>query len=168
MVQAVVTPNNLGPEFDQGVLVANKITVKVDGTTVTRNGVTGVLSAAGVLTSLTYNALTSVLTYTDEAGNAANIDLSALTTDLYITGAAFNPATMVLTLTDASGVTPDVTVDLSTLLGVSADAGNLLEDGADGKPMLKPSVVHAQASESITDAFAVPIFNAMPLVAPTP
>lgn len=113
------------------------------------------------LTALSYNATTTVLTYTDEAGNASTIDLSALTTDLYITGASFNATTTVLTLSDADGVSPDVTVDLSTLKGtltdnadgtytytsgaqtvtfdtrranVSVDAGNVLTLGADGLP----------------------------------
>lgn len=37
MTKAVVTPANLGDEFDIGVIEANKIHVKIDGTTIVRN-----------------------------------------------------------------------------------------------------------------------------------
>lgn len=41
----VVTPNNLGNEFDLGVIEPNKIHVKVDNATVVRDPLTGVISA---------------------------------------------------------------------------------------------------------------------------
>ena len=113
------------------------------------------------VTSLSYNQTTTVLTYTDEDGVAVDVDLSALTTDIYVNGATFDAGAMSLTLVDNSGTTGDVVIDLSTLRsvvtdnadgtylhddgngvsvlidtrdGISADAGNQLILGADLRP----------------------------------
>lgn len=47
MAVKVVTPGNLGNEFDLGVVEAGKVHLNVDGVTLRRNVGTGVLSAAG-------------------------------------------------------------------------------------------------------------------------
>lgn len=146
----VVTPGNLGNEFDLGVLEANKIHVKFDGTSIVRDLGTGIVSAVApgttntlaavapnltstvngvaatvdltalvqateTLTSMSYNALTKVLTYTDEDGVVQNLDLSTLATDIYVNGGNYNAATGVLTLTDNDGGTGDVTINLQDL-----------------------------------------------------
>lgn len=187
-MSALVTPGNLGPEFLIGTgVAADKIEIKVDGTTALR-AVDGTLSAPSG--SLTYDGVTTILTYDNGAGGTQNIDLSAFTTDLYITGGSFDAASSVLTLTDADAGTPDVTIDLSTLLGASTDADNLLTNGADGKPKItegdieavvvpstdagnligtgadgKLVLTEAQISAGLTactDAFGVDIFKAFP------
>jgi len=158
MVQ-VITPGNLGNEFDLGVIEANKIHVNFDGTSIVRNVGTGVVSAVtpattntlaavapnltstvnGVvatvdlttliqatetLTSISYNALTKTLTYTDEDGVVQNLDLSTLATDIFVTGGSYNAATGVLTLTDNDGGTADVTINLQDLKIVVTAASN--------------------------------------------
>lgn len=158
-VNNVVFTDNLGPEFEIGTNVTNLITIDVDGTTVVRDATTGELSSP--VTTLGYNAATSQLSYLDEAGNTTTIDLSALTTDIYVNGANFNAATSVLTLTDNDAGTGDVTIDLSALLGVSTDAGNVLTNGTDGKPLLTSAALCADITANclqdcdITDAFGV-------------
>ena len=152
----VVTPSNLGPEFELGTTVANQITISVDGVGVVRDAGTGELSSPpGVLS---YDNTTTTLTYTDGQGNTQNVDLSSLTSDIFVNGGSFDAATSVLTLTDTDAGTPDVIVDLSSLLGVSADANNVLTNGTDGKPFFDPSTLVA-----CTDAFGVDIFRAFPV-----
>lgn len=127
----LLAPSDLSNQFN--AVAPGPVTLNVDGQTVQA-------SAAGVLSSpvtvLAYSNLTTELTYTDENGNNTVIDLGALTTDIFVNGGSFNAATSVLTLTDNDAGTPDVTVDLSTLLGVSTDANNVLNNGTDGKPLL--------------------------------
>jgi hypothetical protein len=135
--------SELNDEFDIGTIVANKVSIKIDGTTVTKNASNQITATPG---SLTYDNATAVITYTNAAGNVQNIDLSALTTDIYVDGGTFDAATSVLTLTDNNGGTADVTIDLSSLLGVSTDAGNLLNNGADGKPLFTKTDLDAQTS----------------------
>lgn len=141
------------------------------------------IEAGETVTVLDYDPATTTLTYTDEDGNDTTVDLSALTTDIYITGGSFDAGSMQLTLTDPDAGTPDVVIDLSTLLlvvtdngdgtyelaqggntstidtrdGVSADAGNLLGLGADQKALLVEADVAALATEELTDAFGVHI-----------
>lgn len=43
----IITPDNLGPEFDPGNEIAGKYTLKLDGSTITRDPATGELKAAG-------------------------------------------------------------------------------------------------------------------------
>ena len=76
------------------------------------------------ITAFAYDPATTVLTYTDEAGNTTTVDLSALTSDIYVNGGTFDPASLMMTLTDTSGATPNITVDLSTLLGVWTPNGD--------------------------------------------
>lgn len=51
------------------------------------------------------------------------VDLNSLN-DIYVNGGNYNPATMVLTLSDNDGTTPDITLDLSTLISSVTDNGN--------------------------------------------
>lgn len=141
---------------------------------------------AETLTSMTYDTNTKMLAYTDEHGGVTSVDLSALAVDIFITGASFDAASLVLTLTDADAGTPDVTVDLSTLKvtlvdngdgtftiaqgsnsytfdtkeGVSADAGNLLVAGTDGKPLLNPGAVRGLLDVEVQDAFGTTLYFA--------
>ena len=131
-----------------------------------------VIQANETTTSLSYNAGTTTLTYTDEDGTDTDVDLSALTTDIYVDGASFNATSMALTLTDNDGGTADVVVDLSTMRSVytnnndgtytlddgngatttvtttSGDAGNLITNGSDDGPFLNQAVI--QANETTT------------------
>ncbi|MBV7326763.1 hypothetical protein KFU94_00595 [Chloroflexi bacterium TSY] len=122
------------------------------------------------------------MTYTDEAGNPTNIDLSGLTTDVYVDGASFDPGTMVLTLTDNDGGTPNVTVDLSslrssvtdhgdgtwthddgsgttvTIRSISADVGNRVAAGSDGGAFLAAGSVRALADVEVQDVFGTTLY----------
>lgn len=59
MTQLVVHKDNLGPEFELGTVVGDKITIKVDGTSIVRNPLTGELSSTPneVITSQCYDRL---------------------------------------------------------------------------------------------------------------
>jgi hypothetical protein len=164
MAIPVVTPSDLGNEFDLGLIEANKIHVKLDNATLVRDAGTGVLSSPNAV--LSYNPVTKVLDFTNQAGTVTSLDLSTLAADVFVNGGSFNATTMVLTLTDNSGTTPDVTINLGALLGISTDAGNVLTNGADGKPHLSSGVVAtvaaAAATEQITNAFGVNRFKAFP------
>lgn len=147
----VVTPTNLGPEFQLGSVVPNKITIAVDGTSVKRDATTGQLCAAPPV----WDNTLKTITFPAEKGNAPQvIDLSQFTTDVFVNGGAWDAVNQILTLSDNDGGTADITVDLSSLLGVSTDAGNLLTDGTDGKPLLDPASL-----QTCTDAFGVNLFR---------
>lgn len=79
---------------------------------------TPAIQAGETTTTLTYNSTSKTLTYTNEDGVAADVDLSALAVDVYVDGATYNASTMVLTLTDTNGTTPDVTVSLADLKAI--------------------------------------------------
>lgn len=138
-------------------------------------GTDGAPFFAETVTALTYNAAAKTISYVDEAGNTTVVDLAALATDVYVTNAVFNPSTLMLRLQDNSASTPHINVNLGQLLGsftgpvngvytynagngntyavdtkdgVSADAGNDLSLGADGKPYF------AQALASVTGPVA--------------
>lgn len=143
----------LGNEFDQGTIVTNKVSIKIDNTTITKNGSDQLEATPG---SLTYDNANTLLVYTNAAGNIQNIDLSSLTSDIFVNGGSFDAATSILTLTDNDGGTADVTVDLSTLLGVSADAGNLLTNGTDGKALFTKADLDAQTT-ILTSLFGTPL-----------
>lgn len=161
--EQIVTVPNLGGEFEIGTNVANKITIKVDGTTVLRDGITGELSSPSVaesLTTITYDNITNALVYTAEDGNLTTLDLSGLTTDVFVTGASL--ASGMLTLTDPDAGTPDVVVDLNDLLQVSSAGGNILTNHAsDDKPFLDRGILETEfIGDAITDAFGVAIPSA--------
>lgn len=157
----LVTGGNLGPEFEQGTTVANQITINVDGAGVVRDPVTGELSSPPA--TLTFDGASNALLFNNGQGGTANIDLSGLTTDIYVDGATFDAATQVLTLTDTDGATPDVTVDLSSLTGVSTDANNLLDAGTDGKPLLTVAALQTDLAPACQDVFGNDLFYAFPV-----
>lgn len=223
MTTNVVTVPNLGNDFDIGVIEANKIHVKIDGTTIVRDGATGVIAvnpaalattnaltnpsdarltstvngvaatldltpliqAGETNTTLTYDPATKTLTYTNEDGTVATIDLSALAADLFVSGGSYDPATMVLTLSDNDGTTPDMTINLADLKKVTTQAsqsisftgtgeassplqanlvvdpmtGNLITVGPAGAKV-DPATVTALATVDVQDAFGVHQFYA--------
>ena len=155
----IITPTNLGTSFDLGTITPNKVEIKIDNISISKDG-SGVLSATP--SQLTWDNLTKIVTHTSGTGIVTNIDLFEFTTDIYVNGGSFNPATQVITLVDGDGVTPDITIDLSSLLGVSTDAGNLLINGTDGKALLTKTEIDA-ISGICTDAFGVPLFRGINL-----
>lgn len=66
----VITPSNLGQEFDLGVIEQGKIRIKVDGTTITRDA-NGVLSSVGTVVenTNTYKDLHNIADIKDAGGN---------------------------------------------------------------------------------------------------
>ena len=113
------------------------------------NGLAAFVTTNETTTSLAYNAGTSILTYTDEDGVSTNLDLSALTTDVYVTGATL--AGSVLTLSDNDAGTPDVVVDLAAFATDFTDNadGTYLFTAGDGATL---TVDTRAASNPITDA----------------
>jgi len=154
--QDKVVRQNLGQEFEIGTNVANKVTIKTDGTSVVR-AADGTLHGA----TPTYDNTTAMLQFPAVNGvTPPAIDLSALTTDIFVTGGSLDGTTNVLTLTDPAPGTPDVVIDLSALKGVSADANNVLVDGSDGKPMLTAAAVAATTDLVCQDLFGNQLFRA--------
>ena len=94
------------------------------GTTVDFSG------GAETLTSVSYSNVTKAITYTDEAGTANLLDLSALAADIYVDSGAFDTLTNILTLSDNNAGTPDITVDLTSLKAVLDDAILPADDAA--------------------------------------
>lgn len=150
----VVTPSNLGPEFDLGNTVANQIVIKTDNVGVIRDAGTGELSSPPGI--LSYDNTTTVLSYNDGQGTVQTVDLSALTSEIFIDNGSYDAATMELTLTDSDPNTPDVVIPLGGLLGVSTDASNILTNGTDGKPLLTTAQL-----DLCEDAFSNPLFYAI-------
>lgn len=181
---ALATTNvltNAGP----GGTPAN-LTSTVNGVASTLD-LTPLIQAGETNTTLTYDPVTKTLTYTNEDGTAATIDLSALAMDIFVTGGAYDAATMVLTLSDNDGVTPDITINLADLKKVVTQdsnsiawsgtgeasnplqanvvidpmVGNLLVVGATGAKV-DPAAVLALATVDVQDAFGVHQFYAFP------
>lgn len=142
-VSGPVLGTELGDEFDIGNIEGGKIRIKVNGPGLTRNGSNELEVNPPVLT---YNNTLTTLEFNNGSGGLQSIDLSALTTDIFVSGGSFDASSSVLTLTDNNGVTPDVTIDLSTLLGVSTDADNLLRNGADGKGLFTKADLDGQTN----------------------
>lgn len=137
--QDIVIGTELGNEFLLGTETPNKITIAVDGTSVTKVG--DVLGSPGPV----WDNTARTLTFPSVNGAPAQVvNLAAV--DIFVDGGSFDPLTSILTLTDTNGTTPDVTVDLSNLLGVSTDAGNLLTNGTDGKALFTKANLDAQTS----------------------
>lgn len=82
-INNVVVSGNLGPEFEIGTgPVADKITIKVDGSTIIRDGATGELSAVtggtdSYIDAASYASGTLTLGYSDAKADIT-ADLSAL------------------------------------------------------------------------------------------
>jgi len=144
-VNDILLGSELGAEFDLGNDVANKVSIKVDGTTVTKNGSNELTAAPSVVT---WDNATKIIQHTSGSGVVTNIDLSQFVADIYVNGGAYDPATMVLTLSDNDAGTPDITVDLSALLGPSTDANNSITAGADGKPFFDASTVSGVSTDA--------------------
>ena len=166
-------------------LVGTVLSSEVNGVTATQD-LLSAIQAGETVTALSYNATTTELSYTDEDGNVSVIDLSALTTDIYVSGGSFDAGTSVLTLVDNDGVTPDITIDLSSFVvsvvnnndgtydvmqngvsvgqidtkdGVSTDAGNLLSIGTDGLPYENASTIRTAILDiEVQDAFGVTLY----------
>jgi len=85
------------------------------GVVVTFNG------AADIVTSLSYNTVTKMLSYTDELAAVSNVDLSAFAADIYVNAATFNAATGILSLSDTSAGTPVINIDISALRSIVTD-----------------------------------------------
>lgn len=125
--QAVITPDNLNTEFDVGIITPNKISLKIDGTSIVKSG-GGVLSAHGTIS--TTNTATITLTGTGAVlsplAAAINLSLTAgnqLTTDG--TGIYFKETTFSATSSDGSvtivaggtdGHTPNFSVNTTNVL----------------------------------------------------
>ena len=154
MATGFVLDTELGPEFLIGTETPNKITVSVDGTSVTKNAA-GVLSAQPPVFDNTANTIT----FPSAGGAAAQIiNLTPYTSDIFVSGATLDATTKVLTLTDNDAGTPDVVVDLGGLLGVSGDGGNLLTDGTDGKAYFNKAQLDAQ-TQICTSVFGQQLFR---------
>ncbi|MCG7492480.1 hypothetical protein [Thalassobius sp. Cn5-15] len=106
-----------------------------DGVFLNKAAVEAAVDAA----TLAYNAGTNILTFTDHNGAPTTIDLSALTTDVYVNGASINGAGQ-LVLTDNDGGTADITVDLSSYINSVTDnqaAGTVTLASAGGSTVVK-------------------------------
>lgn len=89
--------------------------------------------------TLVWNGSTHVLTHTGHNGTATAIDLSALTTDVYVNGGVINVAGQ-LVLSDNNGTTPDIVIDLSSYVNAVTDdqsAGTLTLGTAGGNTVIK-------------------------------
>jgi hypothetical protein len=147
MANDLVRGANLGPEFLIGTgAAADKIEIKVDDSTVKRDPATGELSAPSG--ALTFDNATSVLTFDNGAGGVQPIDLSGFLVDVFVNGGSFDPATQIITFVDNDGGSPDITIDLSSLLGVSTDVNNGLTNGADGKPFFDASALSGVSTDA--------------------
>lgn len=103
--ETVTTLTNVLPTTDPVSLNTNNLI----GTYT--NEIAATVNIYETTTDLSYNSGTYELTYIDESGNSTVLDLSALTTDIYIEDADFTGT--VLTLTDNLG--NDIIIDLATL-----------------------------------------------------
>ena len=128
MAVQVVTPTNLGNEFDLGTMEAGKIHVKFDGTTIQRNPATGVVSInlAGLpadvnVQGMSWNPATNELTLTETDGTPHVVSLATLAADKFLQGSSYNAATNQLTLTMTDGST--YVIDLTDLAPVGSTGG---------------------------------------------
>ena len=143
MATDIILFSELGSEFVQDV-PNQKIIANIDGTSIVKDGVSGSLGAA----SPVWDNVAKTITFPAVNGGAQTvIDLSQFTTDIYVTGGTWDIATTTLTLSDNDGTTPDITVDLGTLLGVSADANNLLTAGSDSKAFIDAAAIRAVGTQ---------------------
>ena len=140
MANDILLGSELGAEFDLGNEVAGKVSIKVDGQTLTK-AADGTLSATTVMP--TFDSASGIISFPSAlGGTGTDIDLGQFLTDIQVTGGSFDAATSVLTLIDNDNdTTDDIVIDLSSLLGVSDNADNLLSNGDDSKPFLSKSVI---------------------------
>ena len=200
----IVTPANLGNTLKAAHITAGKYDVNIDKDTllaladgtlaVNTNIGTGESDALKALikgqetaTSMSYDAATKIISYTNEKGTVSNINLSALAVDIYVDGASYDAATMVLKLIDNDTGTPDISVNLAELKKVSSQnsttvtlsgtgeassplkadvnvsnaATNLLKTDANGLLVSKTDITDL-ASVDVQDAFGTHLFYAFP------
>ena len=166
----VISPDNLGVEFDLGLLVANKVSVKKS-----TSAVSGIVKLA---VAASYPAPTNDTDAATAAFVKAAIDaaVAALPADKFLQSFSYSSATKVLTLTSSDGTS--VSGSLADLLPVAVTnsqnvivsgngttaspltasaiidsiTGNLLKSSATGLAIL-PADVKALASIEIQDAF---------------
>jgi len=163
MVDNVILASELDNTFEiDGE--AEKIKIKIDSTSI-KKAANGTLSA--VPTAIEFDSVNGIIKVTNPDGTTPPpIDLSQFLQDLQVTGGSFDAATSVLKLVDNDNENvDDITIDLSTLLGVSTDEQNLLSNGADGKPKLLAEDlddvigdrVQAIAGTNVSSVFGTPI-----------
>jgi trimeric autotransporter adhesin len=100
------------PTTSTASVSGSSLTTTINGVTTTTD-LSALVQAAETATTLVYDAVTKTLSYTNEVGSIATIDLSALAVDVNLSSGAYDPATLVLTLTDSDGSL--VSVNLSDL-----------------------------------------------------
>ena len=116
----VITPNNLGSTLESSS-EPNKINVKTDNVTIIKNG-DGSISAAGgnatpaaqIVSTLQFDAPSSILTVTRADNTQVQIDLSALAVDMNVESITDNGNGTYTFNVDAGG--PAITLDLSAML----------------------------------------------------
>jgi hypothetical protein len=126
MANNFVIQENLGPEFELGTTVANKMTIRVDGTTILRDAVTGELSVApGAISTTNALSLAGALLTSTVNGEAATQDLTAaIQAAETVTTLGYNGATGDLTYVDEDGVTTTITLPLENFLSAASyDSG---------------------------------------------
>ena len=179
-MKQVVVPSNLGAEFALGTEVANKITIRVsaeagnlltngadDRARLVQASLAPAVAALETKTTLTYDAATSIITYTGETGVPSTIDLSAFLADVSVSGGAYDPATQVLTLTQDDGG-PAITINLQELKQVAtlnSQTVTFTGNGENGTPLSAEVAVSSTAGNQLS-AVADGLFVA-PAVAPT-
>jgi hypothetical protein len=138
MTVSVVVTQNLGNEFDLGVIEAGKIHVKL-GSGLTRDPVTGEISFdAGVLPDdvnvqgLNWDPVTNELTLTETDGSSFVVDLGVLAADKFLSSSSFDPVSNVLTLVMTDG--SEYQVDLADLVQVQTGVG-IKGDGTSPDPL---------------------------------
>lgn len=173
-MKQVVVPSNLGAEFALGTEVPNKITIRVssDAGNLLTNGaddravlvqasLAPAVAALETKTTLTFDAATSVITYTGESGVPSTIDLSAFLADVSVSGGAYDPTTQVLTLTqDDDG--PAITINLQELKQVTSANSSTVTitgNGENANPLTAAVNVSAAAGNqlsAVADGLFVP------------
>lgn len=175
MAVQVVTPNNLGNEFDLGVIEANKIHVKL-GSGLVRNAGTGVISfdtsvlpADVNVQSMNWNPGTGELTLTESDGSTHGVNLNSLAADKFLQGSSYNPATNELTLTMTDGST--YVIDLTDLAPVGS-TGGIQGTGVTGDEIrpdfdnlpLAPDGVYDETDTFVMSTVARPDGERVPLI----
>jgi hypothetical protein len=171
----VVTPTNLGNEFDLGNIEPGKIHVKL-GSGLIRNPATGVISFdAGVLpadvslASLNWNPASNELTLTETDGTTHVVNLATLAADKFLAGSSYNPASNELTLTMTDGST--YIINLTDLAPVGSTGGiqgtgvtgDLLRPDFDNL-LLAPDGVYDPADTFVMSTVARPDGERVPLI----
>jgi hypothetical protein len=125
------------------------IGVSTDADNILANGSDGLayLNADGAVSGIIADAsATSTLAsglISPAAGNALTSDGQGLFvgSEFYVSSGIYDPATKTMRFAYNTASKPDIIVDVSSILGVSSDAGNRLTVGADGKATLAPSAI---------------------------